>query len=65
MTRSGNTYYSGDGESEYTVRHTHSGYAIVRGDGDYAEFASSDEAHDAAEALATGQAVDGDYYWTR
>lgn len=62
IERIGDTWYSAD--AEYTVRHTHSGYSVVRGDGSYAEFLGSDEAEEAAQRLAAGDASDDEYEWT-
>lgn len=57
----GNVWYT-EG-AEYGVRQTHSGYAVTRGDGSYAEFTDRDEAEDAAERLARGEAADKEYEW--
>ncbi len=57
----GEVWYTED--AEYGVRRTHSGYAVVRGDGSYAVFASSEQAEEAAEALARGDKDDAEYDW--
>lgn len=48
---------------QYSIEHTHSGYAVVRSDGSRAEFLTSDEADEVATALAKGEAEDAEYEW--
>lgn len=59
--REGNGFFTED--AEYVVRHTHSGWAVYRGDGSYAEFLGEAEAMEAAQNLASGEASDKDYEW--
>lgn len=63
VQQSGNGYYTAD--AEYVVGRTHDGFRVTRGDGDYAVFATEDEAHAAAQSLASGEASDADYEWQR
>lgn len=48
----------------YWTEGTASGYAVVRGDGSYAEFEYEWEAEEAAELLAKGEKDDSHYEWT-
>lgn len=57
----GNGYYTDD--AEYVVGDTASGYKVTRGDGSYAEFLDSEDAHEAAERLASGDAEHSDFLW--
>ena len=61
IERHGDGWYTDD--AEYVVRPTAGGHAVCRGDGSYAEFLDADEAMEAAELLARGEAQDSDYDW--
>lgn len=53
-----------DDEDAYFVDSTSSGWAVIRHDGQYAEFADSPEAEEAAERLNSGLAKESEYYWS-
>jgi len=49
---------------QYTVFDTHSGWAVRRADGCYAEFLDSSEAYEAAAHLNSGEGTEDEYDWS-
>jgi hypothetical protein len=52
-------------EIVYRTKQTTSGWAVVRRNGDYAEFLSEDDAVDAVKLLEAGKECEASFYWTK